>query len=142
MKYFGRRIIVWLALVICCILLAGQSIYACSCMLLTTEKNFTRAAVVFSGKVDSVKSDLFQYSISVNLSVSRVFKGPLGKSIVIRTAPNDAACGYPFKEGEEYLVYGEASDGGIWVSLCGRTKLLSQAGEEIKELEGFGNLGQ
>jgi hypothetical protein len=47
-------------------------------------------------------------------------------------ADSDSGCGYPFVEKERYLVYAAEKD--LSVSLCGETKLLSEAGADLEAL--------
>ena len=42
-----------------------------------------------------------------------------------------ASCGFPFVEGEEYLVY---SSNAVTVSLCSRTRSMSEADEDLASL--------
>ena len=42
-----------------------------------------------------------------------------------------AACGYPFKEGQEYIVYAYEKEEPFKVDLCSQTKPLSKASEDL-----------
>ena len=67
---------------------------------------------------------------TATLRVSEVWKGPEQEILEVSTPVFGASCGYPFKEGQEYLVY--ASEGqGLEVVLCSETKLLSKAGADL-----------
>jgi hypothetical protein len=43
-------------------------------------------------------------------------------------------CGYPFKEGQEYLVYAYGKEEPFKVDLCSQTKVLSEAGANLRVL--------
>jgi hypothetical protein len=49
----------------------------------------------------------------------------------VRTQVSGASCGYPFKEGQEYLVYAYEGKQGLKVDGCGATKLFSKAGADL-----------
>jgi hypothetical protein len=53
---------------------------------------------------------------------------------VVNTANQGSACGYPFKEGREYLVYASERQQGLEVDLCGETRPLSEAGADLAVL--------
>jgi hypothetical protein len=50
------------------------------------------------------------------------------------TAVSSATCGYNFEVGKSYLVYAGTFDGKLNVSLCSRTALIDQAGEDLQAL--------
>jgi hypothetical protein len=58
----------------------------------------------------------------VELRVLRAWKGVSGRTIVIRTT-SDGECGYSFRLGQRYVVWGGAPDGTgrPFVHLCSRT---------------------
>lgn len=125
--------------------------YGCSCMRsesVAVERD--RATAVFAGEVTSITPvvpevidageensfvTVFPRYV-VDFEVSDQWKGEIGRSVRISTANNSAACGYDFMVGEAYLVYtyGEAED--MSVGLCGRTRTLANATDDISELEG------
>ena len=43
--------------------------------------------------------------VKVTFEVSKIWKGPDYKTLVVTTARDGASCGYPFKQDEEYIVY-------------------------------------
>ncbi len=65
--------------------------------------------------------------------VSAVARGA-GHSDSVFTSDDSASCGYPFKRGERYVVYGYRSKDGtrIHTSICSRTRELKDAGEDLK----------
>ena len=44
-------------------------------------------------------------TVTVSFQVSEVWKGPQPVTLEVSTSRDGASCGYPFKEGQEYLVY-------------------------------------
>jgi hypothetical protein len=70
----------------------------------------------------------------VHFQVVRSFKGPSSESIEIRTAHSSAACGYGVEEGKSYLVYASEESGALHTGLCSRTRLASEASEDITAL--------
>ncbi|NUK30335.1 hypothetical protein HT574_09595 [Parageobacillus sp. VR-IP] len=70
----------------------------------------------------------------VIFSVDRTWKGVNETHVVVYTGFSEAACGYPFEAGKEYLVY--AYDDTDWVTgICSLTKPLSLSKPDI---EAFG----
>ena len=126
---------------------------ACSCAALpgTPQERASRALsdseAVFSGEVvDFEKSpppttmmEGTMYTIlgsggtaTATVRVSKVWKGPRQETVRVTTeADSSVGCGYPFEEGQEYLVY---AGKGTSVSLCSETKPLSEAGAELEAL--------
>jgi hypothetical protein len=62
-----------------------------------------------------------------------VWKGPEQETLEVSTPVSGSACGYPFKEGQEYLVYADGKQE-LKVDLCSETKLLSKAGVNLQTL--------
>lgn len=71
--------------------------------------------------------------------ILRSFKGEAGRSISVRTALNDAACGVNLRIGKRYLLWtfrAEGDHSGIpFVSLCSRTKEAARAKQDLAWLE-------
>jgi len=99
------------------------------------EAAYEGNSVIFSGKViSSVKSGDWNRKITVRVQNS--WKGKLPKTVTISTNAATSMCGYPFSKGKSYLIYADgkkASD--LSVTLCTRTTLLSNAVEDIEELD-------
>jgi hypothetical protein len=94
------------------------------------------ADAVFSGRVASVTrggSGEFE-ALRVVFSVERVWKGPVASRLEVRTAPDSAACGFPFERGRAYVVYAYQGEGGLGASLCSRTNFVEVAGEDLAAL--------
>ena len=105
---------------------------ACTCALPTFEQQMKAATAVFTGKVLSTRHNGEQ--LEVKLQMIRTWKGPSGATILVETAENSAACGYSFEPDRVYLVYATGKEK-LFVSLCSRTKLLTEAKEDLDLLE-------
>lgn len=98
---------------------------------------------VFSGEVTEIEEPSPITSsdapVTVTLRVSEAWKGAAGRETMnVKTAASDASCGYPFVEGESYVVFASEGifydEGDLEVALCGSTKPLSKAGKELAVL--------
>jgi hypothetical protein len=95
----------------------------------------TDANAVFSAKVLAVAVNRREFSVSVKLSVEQVWKGEVAKEVTLTTGSGGGDCGYPFKVGESYLVYANASEGGLLsTGICSRTNKLSASAQDVKIL--------
>lgn len=84
---------------------------ACSCLTPTDESKdeaLQNASFIFRGKVvstsESEKEQPFRKT-EVKFHLQRAWKGVEKNEIVITTPAESAACGFPFKKNETYLVY-------------------------------------
>lgn len=113
--------------------------HACSCVEnLPPPETLERSAVVFAGRVVSLKlherqGEVWSGSdpVTVEFEVSSVWKGTEYQTMYLTTARSGATCGFTFVEGEEYLVY---SSNTATVSLCSRTRSISEADEDLAAL--------
>ncbi len=129
---------------------------ACSCVPRPFAVAFKSAAVVFAGKVtnieflDDPKTKNSEARIIVTLTVSRTWKGVESPEVVLHTTENSWTChGYYFRKDEEYLVFAYENEDAdakrfsdyalpkqsFGVSLCGGTKLLVNAENDLAFLE-------
>jgi hypothetical protein len=114
---------------------------ACSCAVLGSKKQvewaLSHPGAVFTGEVvkidrpSSIKSSLAPETVTFR--VSKSWKGPEGATLEVKTPISGMSCGYPFKEGQEYLVYAHGKQD-LRVDLCSGTKALSKAGADLAEL--------
>jgi hypothetical protein len=57
------------------------------------------------------------------------------ETVQLATVPNDGvSCGYPFEEGQKYLVYADEGQRGLKVGGCSATRPLSEAGADLAVL--------
>ena len=116
--------------------------FACTCVLAEgSQKEIVKDALadsqaVFSGEVVKIDRPSGPGWNTADLEtdtfrVSESWKGPEGSMLEVRTQVSGASCGYPFKEGQEYLVYAHEGKQGLEVDGCGATKLFSEAGADL-----------
>ena len=135
--------------VVCGVLLLPDCASACSCAAPAgtspqelARQELSNSDAVFAGEVVDIDGAL---SISgsvdpmtVTFRVSESWKGAGGETVDVQTAVSDASCGYPFDEGEGYLVFASKGiffeEGELEVGLCGSTKPLSKARAELAAL--------
>lgn len=114
---------------------------ACSCAELpSAESELERSKAVFSGKVLDIKDrNVNGYMTkSVIFEVTNTWKGVEESQVIITTGEGGGDCGYPFIEGQEYLVYAIESDmyGGksLVTIICDRTNKLSTLQNDLEVL--------
>jgi len=124
--------------------------YACSCVSPDPPlQSLEGSDAVFLGKVTNTegipgvdKEFAGDDEVMVTFEVSKVWKGPSDETLVIRTALDGSLCGLgrTFMIGEEYLVYASAFEEGseLWAGLCSRTTQISNAQEDLAELNRLG----
>ena len=126
---------------------------ACSCGMTGGQKEMAKealsdSAAVFSGEVLDVEegplTTMFGVRLAssrVTLRVSEVWKGPKRETLEVSTPRDGMSCGYPFKEGQEYLVYAYGKEEPFKVDLCNQTKPLSEAGADLKAFADLESMG-
>jgi hypothetical protein len=109
---------------------------ACSCVPPEPPDQAVRdSAAVFSGKVVRVYGGKNAQEKTVELEVVRVWKGIGKPRVTLKTHSHSASCGFPFREGETYLVYSQKDGhGDLTTSICSRTRRMSQASEDLEAL--------
>jgi len=112
--------------------LSPQCAYACSCMPVSIQRYISSSEAVFSGEV--VEVDKGSQISTVTLRVSEVWKGPQRQTLEVSTPSYGAACGYAFKEGQEYLVYAYTGKQGLEVDSCNGTQRLTEAQADLEVL--------
>ena len=114
---------------------------ACTCAIESNPKERVELAVsdseaVFSGEVVDFEEGADSTTIfgpieTVSFRVSEVWKGPQRETLEVSTPTQGSACGYAFKEGQEYLVYAYTGKQGLETSLCSQNKPLSKAEADL-----------
>jgi hypothetical protein len=121
---------------------------ACSCAIESNPKERVEFAVsdseaVFSGEVvdfeKGADSTMFGPTETVSFRVSEVWKGPQRETLEVSTPTQGSACGYAFKEGQEYLVFAYTGKQGLETDLCSSNKPLAKAEADLALL---GNGGE
>lgn len=126
------------------------SALACSChRVLGTVTEFNKEQAVFLGKVKSLVPDEREIEVtpiggkkagkpekqkihgySVTFEVKESFKGP-SEIKNLHTDEGGGLCGYYFEVGKEYLVYAYEFKGMLNTSICTRTRLASDAEDDL-----------
>ena len=128
---------------------------ACTCMMMAegsqqeiAKQALSDSAAVFSGEAVAVEERglTSTATTTVTIRVSEVWKGPMRGTLEVTTPTDETACGYPFEEGREYLVYAgqgfKEETGRVGrrpsdlkrVDICSETKPLSEAGADLEAL--------
>jgi len=115
---------------------------ACMCPNLDTPRQaLEKSSSVFVGKVLSIedahpdpdrKLRSSADPVRITFDVTKVYKGPEGKTLNLTTETSSATCGYPFKVDSEYFVYANGEEGQLSTDICTKTKLLSKAQEDLE----------
>jgi hypothetical protein len=104
--------------------------------------------VIFQGSVTKVEIEKVPSSSCegcyterdlVSFKIDKVWKGEVSNEYRIRTEHASTACGYRFSSGAQYLVYlrGPKTEGYYEIDSCSRTKRVSDANEELRQLASF-----
>jgi hypothetical protein len=117
------------ALVCAAVLIADRPAEACSCAPPPPPcEVFSRAGAVFVGKVTSTRTTPDHETIAT-FAVEKVFKGlVLVKTIDVH---GGGMCGATFRVGEKYFVYASDTGGHWYAGLCGRTRRLGDAQDDL-----------
>ena len=125
------------------LLMGGETAQACTCMApRTAAEAFERSSSVFSGRVTKISLPfLDRIGITrsgnhrVEFAVRKHWKGAQSKSAVVLTRLTGETCGFPFQEGQEYLVYVAPGRGDIETGICTGTKSITGAKLEMEQLD-------
>jgi hypothetical protein len=119
------------------LLLVPRKAFACSCVTPgTAQEELDRSDAVFTGTVTKIsKGSLTDYeNVNVSLTVDRVWKGSVAKTITIQTSADEPTCGFSFEKDLSYLVYATNIANHMQTSICSRTTMLSAAQSDISAL--------
>jgi len=123
--------------------LAAEPAQACTCAAPAgPAEGLQRSTVVFKGIFTEITlplADRLGLTNSgghrVKFEVLKQWKGAPSKSIELITRLTGEACGFPFEEKKEYLVYVVAEPKELQTGICTGTKNVSEAVQEMKELD-------
>lgn len=122
---------------------------ACSCVgWAKPEEEFIDADAVFIGKVLSVTISTIQdpsgfhadgyWPYEITFEVHKSWRGITTNRATLVTGHGEGDCGYPFVEGNDYLVYAydlhPSSGTGLATNICTRTAEISNAAEDLSYL--------
>jgi len=135
--------IVFLAFIVGNWFLVAKSAYACTCMApATAAEALQKSSTLFRGRVVTIyRSFLDRVGITntagyrVQFEITKQWKGAPSKSPVVITRLTGEACGFPFEEKKEYLVYVVTEPKDIQTGICTGTKNIAEAEQEMKQLD-------
>lgn len=131
---------------------AANSSIACLCRMQPSfEKEVRSSNPVFIGEVEKIENvgpsyfdeisqeNFYPHGKAVTFRVIHRWKGGEGawQEMVTGEGKVTSDCGYSFQVGVAYLVFGFSAQGSTrppYVDICGRTKPLSEAQEDILRL--------
>lgn len=134
---------------VCAVFLAPDCASACSCAAPAgaspqeiVRQELSGSDAVFAGEVVDIDRPLSITSsvdpMTVTFRVSESWKGAGRETVSVKTAVSDTSCGYPFDEGEGYVVFASEGttygEGELEVALCGSTRPLPEARAELAAL--------
>lgn len=115
--------------------LAPASAFPCSCSLDDSSAcaAAARSDSIFVGTPVSMEKvgSYRRFQFAVETAIQNVER----KIVEVTTAPDSAACGYPFEIGMKYLVYASQAAGSYAVSLCSRTGPLESRHNDLELLQ-------
>ncbi len=130
----GVRILLIVSMLGLWLFISPTSTYACSCVAPgTPTEALAESELVFRGTVTSIRPADDSLRLAVQFDVHTIWKGADSETMTLTTSADTAACGYPFEEGVEYVVY---SWDGVDVGRCGRTAPLELAVEDLAAFSG------
>jgi len=133
-----------LSLLILAIVLMGvERAQACTCMApATAAQAFEKSSAVFRGRVTRISRPFWDRvgitrtgNHQVQFEITKRWKGAQSKSIVVSTRLSGEACGFPFEEGKEYLIYVAPGPLDIETGICTGTKHIAGAELEMEQLD-------
>jgi hypothetical protein len=127
-----------LGLALAAALVVAGDASACSCVESALPQEVKATEAIFTGKVvklevTDVKNGIS--SIAVTIAVEHAFKGNVPKTVVMTTSDGCCYCAPWFEIARTYVIFASESRGTFSTSTCTRTKLVSEAEEELKYLE-------
>ena len=139
----GHPRIVFLISIVGIWFLSIEPAYACTCMApATAAEALQKSSAVFRGRVVTIyRSFLDRVGITntagyrVQFEITKQWKGASSKSTVVITRLTGEACGFPFEEKKEYLVYVVTEPKDIQTGICTGTKNIAEAKQEMKQLD-------
>ncbi|HWO22322.1 MAG TPA: carboxypeptidase regulatory-like domain-containing protein [Kofleriaceae bacterium] len=111
------------------LLAADRPAEACSCLPPPPPCGvYARAALVFVGEVASTRTTP-EFLTAATFTVEEEFKGLGGQKTVV--VHGGGMCGATFTAGQKYFVYASDREGRWYAGLCGRTRRLERAQDDL-----------
>jgi hypothetical protein len=116
---------------------------ACTCAApATAAEGLKRSVAIFRGTVTEISRPLLDRigltrtgGHKIKFEVVKQWKGAPAKTVEVVTRLTAEACGFPFEEKKEYLVYVVTEPQDIQSGICTGTKTLTGAESEMKQLD-------
>lgn len=132
----------------CVFLCLSSFANACSCVdqKIPLNETLAKTDVVFTGKVvkKSKEKWIGNNFYDVEFQLIENYKGKRESNLIVKTSMDDGTCGFPFEEGETYLVFAykysadDKENSGAKpqyaTGICSRTKAIKFADADLKEL--------
>jgi hypothetical protein len=123
--------------------LSPEPAQACTCSAPGTPgEGLKRSVAVFKGRVVEIgRPFLDRIGLTksaghqVKFEVVRQWKGAPSRTIDVTTRLTGEACGFPFEEKKEYLVYVVNEPVDIQTGICTGTKNIADAEQEMRQLD-------
>lgn len=133
-------------LILACVIVWGgtaKQAQACTCAAPAgPAEGMRRSTAVFRGRVTEISRPFLDRlglakagGHRVKFAVLKQWKGAPSKSFELITRLTGEACGFPFEEKKEYLVYVVAEPTDIQTGICTGTKNVVGADAEMKQLD-------
>jgi hypothetical protein len=118
----------------------GSPAHACSCAELPSPCAPGDDVVIFTGRVTSA-APFMTSMIRHELRVRETFRGALdAKTVAVTSQASIDRCGFPFEQGEEYLVFAWKDDSGaLFTGLCTLTRRVAAGGDFLPLLREMKN---
>lgn len=129
---------------VCLLAIFTPNVSACSCAGGGTPcHDYWTASAVFIGTV--VESSTSTYKRGevdlprriVRFNIDQTFRGVKGDQVEVMTGLGDSDCGYGFQLGGRYLVYASEASGKLFTGTCSRTRLVSEADDDLAYFRGL-----
>jgi hypothetical protein len=125
------------------LVLTPEPAQACSCAAPAgPAEGLKRSTAVFSGRVVGVDRPFFDRvgltnsgRHRVKFQILRRWKGARSNSVEVLTRLSGEACGFPFEQAKEYLVYVVAEIRDLQTRICTGTKSIAEAAQEMIQLD-------
>ncbi len=125
------------------LVLSTEPAQGCSCAAPAGPADgLNRSTAVFRGRVSEIRRPFWDRigltnsgGYRVTFAVLQHWKGAPATSIELATRLTGEACGFPFQEKKEYLVYAVAKPEDLQTGICTGTKNLDDAAQEMVQLD-------
>jgi len=108
----------------------------------TAAEALQKSSAVFRGRVVAIYRSWFDRvgitntaGYRVQFEITKQWKGAPSTSAVVITRLSGEACGFPFEQNKEYLVYVVTEPKDIQTGICTGTKNIAEAEQEMKQLD-------